>query len=85
MAVTSARIEFRFQPEEKELIEQASRLLGVSLAEFARPRLVQAAQQTIAEFNTTRMTNRDRDIFLAMLDADAEPNAALRKAFQEVK
>ena len=85
MAATTARVEFRLQPEEKDLIEQAVRLLGMTITDVARPRLVQEARQIVTEYNITRLTNRDRDIFLAMLDADTEPNAALRKAFREVK
>ena len=85
MSATTARVEFRLQPEEKDLIEQAVRLLGMTISEFARPRLVQEARQIVTEYNITRLTNRDRDIFLAMLDADTEPNAALRQAFREVK
>ena len=85
MAATTARVEFRLQPDEKDLIEQAVRLLGMTISDFARPRLVQEARQIVTEYSITRLTNRDRDIFLAMLDADTEPNAALRQAFREVK
>lgn len=84
MATTTARVEFRLRPESKDLIEQAAGLLGMSLTEFASSRLVQLAQQVVAEHNVARLTNRDRDIFLAMLDADSEPNAALRQAFRDV-
>jgi uncharacterized protein (DUF1778 family) len=82
---TTTRLEFRIRPESKELIEQAAQLLGMSVSEFANSRLVQLARQVISEHNVTKLTNRDRDIFLAMLEADTEPNAALRKAFREVK
>ncbi len=82
---TTTRLEFRIRPESKDLIEQAAQLLGISVSEFANSRLVQLARQIIAEHNITRLTNRDRDIFLAMLDADTEPNAALQKAFRGVK
>jgi uncharacterized protein (DUF1778 family) len=30
---------------------------------------------------TRTLTNRDRDLFLALLDEDAEPNETLRDAF----
>ena len=82
---TTTRLEFRIRPESKDLIEQAAQLLGISVSEFANSRLVQLARQIIAEHNIIRLTNRDRDIFLAMLDADTEPNAALQKAFRGVK
>jgi uncharacterized protein (DUF1778 family) len=81
----SARLDFRIRPENKELIEQAADLLGMTVTEFADTRLVQIARQVIAEHNITRLTNRDRDVFLAMLEANRAPSAALRKAFREVK
>lgn len=85
MATTTSRLEFRLRPESKELIEQAAQLLGITVSEFANSRLVQLARQIIAEHHITQLTSRDRDIFLAMLEADTEPNAALKKAFREVK
>jgi uncharacterized protein (DUF1778 family) len=84
MATKAARIEFRVHPDRKELIEQAAHLLGLTVAEYAGSRLVQDAQRTIAEHSVTRLTDRDRDIFLAMLESSPEPNQALRRAFQEV-
>jgi len=85
MAANIARIEFRVRSDKKELIEQAAQLLGLTITEYACSRLVQDAQKTIAEHNVTRLTDRDRDIFLAMLESKAEPNQALRRAFQEVE
>ena len=85
MATTTSRLEFRLRRESKDLIEQAAQLLGMTVSEFANSRLVQLAKQIIAEHNTTLLTDRDRDTFLKMLDADGKPNAALRKAFREVK
>ncbi|MBI4580218.1 MAG: DUF1778 domain-containing protein [Planctomycetes bacterium] len=83
--MATMRMSCRLRPENKALIDQAARLLGMSVSEFANSRLVEIARQIIAEHNVTRLTDRDRDVFLTMLDADAEPNAALRKAFREVK
>lgn len=84
MAANTARIEFRVPPDTKELIEQAAQLLGLTVTEYASSRLAEDAQKIIAEHNITRLTDRDRDIFLAMLDSHAGPNEALRRAFEEV-
>jgi uncharacterized protein (DUF1778 family) len=59
-------------------------LLRLSVTEYAGSRLVEDARKTIAEHNVTRMTDRDRDIFPAMLDADTEPDESLRQAFRDV-
>ena len=85
MATPGARVEFRLPSDEKEVIEQAVRLLGISITEFARPRLLEDARKIVAEHSITRLTDRDRDIFLTMLEADGEPAAALRKAFRKVR
>jgi uncharacterized protein (DUF1778 family) len=84
MAAT-ARIEFRLRQESKHIIEEAAKLLGLTVSEFAHSRLVESARQVIAEHNIRRLTDRDRDVFLAMLEADDEANTALRRAFREVK
>jgi flagellar hook protein FlgE len=40
----------------------------------------EAARRIVRQNSITVLSDRDRDIFLAMLDADAKPNAALRRA-----
>jgi uncharacterized protein (DUF1778 family) len=40
----------------------------------------------VEQHNSTRLTNRDRDIFIAMLDdSEAEPNKALAAAARQYK
>lgn len=75
-----ARMDFRLQAEQKSLIEQAAALSGQSLSQFAVTAMLQAARASIEQATVTEVSNRDRDAFLAMLDADVEPNAALRAA-----
>jgi uncharacterized protein (DUF1778 family) len=76
-----ARIDFRLPAPLKEDIERAAAYLGQSLSDFAVGVLSQSAREVIHRQDVTELSNRDRDIFLAMLDDDdARPNAALRKA-----
>ena len=81
----TVRIGLRLLPDDKELIEEAAQLLGMNLTEFASSRLVALARRTIQEHNVTRLTKRDRDIFIAMLEAGKEPNASLTRAFRDVR
>jgi len=83
MATKPARMEFRLPQANKELIEQAALLNGQTVTEYVNVILVEAAKETIQEHHLTRLTDRDRDIFLALLETDHEPNAALRQAFQD--
>ncbi len=82
----AARLNFRLPAEHKTAIEQAAAALGQSVSDFAVATLVRTAQRVIREQDTTVLTNRDRDRFLAALDnASLRPNAALRKAAAQYK
>jgi uncharacterized protein (DUF1778 family) len=81
-----ARLNFRLPAEMKELIDDAATLLGRSVSDFAVSTLVQAARKVIQHEAATRLTNRDRDRFIALLDdADIAPNEALKKAVKRYK
>lgn len=81
-----ARLNFRLPGNLKALIEQAATELGQSVTEFAVSSLVRDAREVIQQSQRTRLTNRDRDIFLAMLDkVDARPNVALKAAARRYK
>ncbi len=81
-----ARLNFRLPSELKQVIEQAAGHLGQTVSEFAVSTLVRSAHEVIEQHDRTELSNRDRDIFLAMLDdADAEPNEALAAAAEKYK
>lgn len=80
-----ARLDFRLSSELKDLIAEAAVLTGQSLSDFAVSTLAETARQIVAQHRTTVLTNRDRDAFLAILDADQEPNEALRDAAKRYK
>ena len=44
--------------------------------------MVPMKDNTNSEARSVTLSDRDRDIFLAMLNADAEPNAALKEAVE---
>jgi uncharacterized protein (DUF1778 family) len=77
---TATRIDFRVNRRAKTLIEKAAALRGQSLSDFAKITLLSTARHVLRQHQQTVLSDRDRDIFLALLDADAKPNAALRKA-----
>jgi len=81
-----ARLNFRLPSDLKETIEQAAAHLGQTVSDFAISTLVQTARQVIREHDVTRLSNRDRDRFLALLDdAEVEPNDALKAAARRYK
>jgi uncharacterized protein (DUF1778 family) len=71
---------FRLDRQSKTLIERAATTAGQSVTEFAVIHLVKEARNVLREQETTMLSDRDRRVFMSMLDANAEPNAALKKA-----
>ena len=76
----NARIEFRLSRERKSEIEQAALVRNLSVTDFATSVLTEAARRVLAEqaqHEHVRLSDRDRDRFLAMLDGNTRPNKAL--------
>jgi uncharacterized protein (DUF1778 family) len=64
--------------ELKDVIEAAAARLGQSVSDYAVATLVQNARTVLQQHDVTMLSNRDRDIFVALLDdADDWPNKAL--------
>ncbi len=83
---SDARINVRLPSELKAVIEAAAAQLGQSLSDYAISTLVQNARSVLQEHNVTILSNRDRDLFVALLDdADVRPNKALREAAKRYK
>jgi uncharacterized protein (DUF1778 family) len=85
-AKSDARLNFRLPAELKEVIEEAAASMGQSVSDFAISTLVKTARSVIHERMVTELSNRDRDIFIAMLeDKKARPNKALLEAAKRYK
>ena len=82
---SDARLDFRLNRQFKELIDQAASLMGQSVSDFAVSTLVEKARRIVHESSMTVLSDRDRDIFLALLDSDARPNEALKRAAKRYK
>ncbi len=80
-AKNEARINVRLSSELKRTIEEAATLLGQSVSEFMVSTMVRESRQVIEEANVTRLSDRDRDLFLEALE-NAEPNEKLKAAAQ---
>jgi uncharacterized protein (DUF1778 family) len=78
-------LSFRLPAEFTQTIELAALSvaaeLGQTLSDFAVSTLVRKARRVLCETSITRLSNRDRDIFIVMLDdVESQPNARLLKA-----
>lgn len=82
----NAPLDLRLPGNLRPIVEQAATHLGQTINEFAAATVVRSAYDVIEQHERTVLSNRDRDIFLALLDdAQAEPNEALREAAAEYK
>ena len=78
---SDARINFRLSSDLKKTIEDAAAEMGQSISDFAISTLVQAARKVLHDQHVTRLSERDRQLFAAMLDDESsKPNDALVKA-----
>lgn len=85
-ASSDARINFRLSSELKQTIEDAAAQMGQSISDFAVSTLVQTARKILHEQQVTRLSERDRERFVALLDDEStKPNEALVKAAKRYK
>lgn len=76
----AARLNFRLPAEIKRRIEKAAVVSGTTVTDFAVSALATCADEILDRQNQRYLTDRDRDVFLAMIDNPPKPNDALRKA-----
>ncbi len=76
----NARVDLRVAAEQKEKIERAAYLSGLSLSEFVVSKSLAAASEVLQRQNQLTLTERDWQQFRAALEADDEPTGAAQKA-----
>jgi uncharacterized protein (DUF1778 family) len=80
-----ARMDFRLRPDLKDRIEKAASISGKSVTDFAVSTLLETADEILERYHVAELSNRDRDLFLAILDQDTRPNEKLLRAAQTHK
>jgi uncharacterized protein (DUF1778 family) len=84
-ALRTERTEARLLPEQKQRIEQAARLKGLSLSDFIVQHADEAAIRTIQFHTSWKLENRDRDLFVDALLNPPEPSARMKAAVKRYK
>jgi uncharacterized protein (DUF1778 family) len=80
-AKSEARLNFRLAGELKKTIEEAAAQMGQTVSDFAVSTLVRTARGILRDQQVTRLSERDRQLFVEMLDDQStKPNRALVKA-----
>jgi uncharacterized protein (DUF1778 family) len=85
MAAKQARVDFRATPEIKSLIEQAATLYGMTVSEFIKATVVEKSREVVERAERRVLSDRDRDVFLAVLSAPAAPKTALVNAAEKFR
>ena len=75
-----ARLNFRLPAAIKKRIEKAAIASGLTVTDFAINALAESAEEVLEKHHNRVLSDRDRDIFLNMLENPPEPNAVLLKA-----
>ena len=77
----AARLNFRLPYEAKSKIERAALAEGLTVTDFAIHALVDVADEVLERHHARKLTDRDRDLFLELLDSNDDPNEELKGAF----
>jgi len=78
--VRTERTEARLLPEQKQRIERAANIQGVSVSEFIVQNADEAARRTIQQHESWTLEAKDRDVFVQALLHPAAPTARLKAA-----
>lgn len=82
-AAREARLEIRLTREQKALLTRAAATEGVSVAEFVRKAVHDAALEIVSEHDVLRLCVEDQYVFAAALLDPPVPNEYLKALFRD--
>jgi uncharacterized protein (DUF1778 family) len=80
--IKESRLNIRCGNRERELLDRAAAYAHMSISEFVLSHAVASAEQLVQANESITLQPADFQAFLTALDAPAEANTALRKAFR---
>jgi uncharacterized protein (DUF1778 family) len=85
MATVSGSLEFQIPltADQRKLVGAAASLAGQPVAVFAASAVLETARREVDGRRGIRLSNRDRDCFLAPLDDPPQPGPRLTRAAQQ--
>jgi uncharacterized protein (DUF1778 family) len=84
-SMRSERLDARVSPEEKEAIETAANLRGISYSDFIRMAVKEAALNTIREHEVLTLNQESRKVFVEALLHPPKPNSKALAAAKRFK
>lgn len=80
-----SRIDLRVTQEQKELLERAAALKGVSLSAYTLFYVLPAAKKEVDSHERLVLSNRDRDLFMSVMENPPELKGKLRSAISQYR
>ena len=77
-----SRIDLRVTPEQKDLLEQAASLAGLSLSAYMLSQCLKVARENIEDHQRLVLSDRDRSLFLSLIENPPEPCQDLKSAMK---
>jgi uncharacterized protein (DUF1778 family) len=77
------RIDLRVNKEQKDLLETAASIKGISLSAYLLANCLETAKADIAKHQKLILSDRDRDLFLSLIANPPQPKPDLVEAMQE--
>ena len=86
-AVTTkdARLDIRITPDQKDLVERAAAVSGLSMTNFVARCIEKAAKRTLQDFEEMTLTKRDSEAFVQALIEPSTPSRRLSRAAERYK
>ncbi|MEH2350680.1 MAG: DUF1778 domain-containing protein [Nostoc sp.] len=79
------RIDLRVTQEQKELLERAANLKGISLSAYTLFHVLPVAKQDIDANERLVLSNRDRDLFMSVMENPPELKGKLKSAIHKYR
>jgi uncharacterized protein (DUF1778 family) len=79
------RIDLRVTLEQKAVLERAAALKGVSLSAYTLFHLLPAAKQEVDSHEKLVLSDRDRDLFMSVMDNPPELKGKLKGAIKQYR
>lgn len=80
-----SRIDLRVTQQQKELLEKAASLRGISLSAYTLFHLINAAKQEIEAHEKLILSDRDRDLFMSVMENPPKLQGNLKTAINKYR
>jgi uncharacterized protein (DUF1778 family) len=80
-----SRLDLRVTQEQKELLELAAAIKGISLSAYTLSYLIPIAEQEVNSHERLILSNRDRDLFLSVMKNPPPLKGKLKAAIKQYR